>query len=95
MAKREIAALEAKRLSDLLNAPHLWAGNAEALTEEAFLQVQEAHTLIAEWIRDFGKSREYRYDAWILNKHNWQEVIDDVNEVRARHGQPPIRSREW
>ena len=90
---RGIAALEATRLSNLLNAPHLWETryDNQALLEEAFLQVQDAHNLIAEWIRDFGKQREHSYDAWLLNKHNWQPQIDEVNEVRARHGLPKIK----
>lgn len=93
MTDRSIAALEATRLSNLLNAGHLWESNPsnQALLEEAFLQVQEAHTVIAEWIRDFGKDREHTYDMWLLNKHNFGDVIADVNEVRARHGLPKIK----
>ena len=93
--KRGIAALEATRLSNLLNAEHLWDARAsnQPLLEEAFAQVQEAHTLLAEWIRDFARDRENSYDAWIQNEHNWRDAIREVNEVRARHGLPEIRRR--
>lgn len=94
--RRDIAALEATRLASLLNAEHLWhatAGN-QALLEEAWQQVQEAHTQIAEWIRDFGIGRDSSYDAWLHNEHNWRDAIRDVNEVRARHGLPEIKGRK-
>jgi len=93
---RRIAALEATRLANLLNADYLWVelANNQSLLEEALAQVQEAHTRLAEWIRDYVRDRETRYDAWIQNAHNWHYVIRDVNEVRARHGLPEIKGRK-
>lgn len=91
---KSIASMEADRMAQLLRGGYLESHGDEDAAEEAMIQIEEAHSLIAEYIRDWRENRAATYESWVLNRHNFAGTIRAVNAVRERHGLPRIRTRK-